>query len=165
MAFPTNIYNLSLPRFVTLLLPINLRKTKMLSWLFALITPYKELLTWFKIFRQESSYKIVHTPQVYSMENVLNDAFDPQLRRIYIQDGLYKSAVYFYEPAESKPVHFFEITPEVYFYEPEELLKLDVDFVVVLPSGMLLTEAETFRIKSLIDYYRLPDKTYNLRYE
>jgi hypothetical protein len=164
MAFPTNIYNLSLPRLVTLMLPISLRKQKMVSWLFTLIAPYKELLSWFKIFRKDSSYKILHTPQVYSMENVLNDAFDVQLRRIYIADGLYKSAVYFYEPDEDKPIHFFEITPAVYFYEPEELQKLDVDFVVVLPLAMPLSESDMIRLKSLIDFYRLPDKTYTIRY-
>jgi hypothetical protein len=164
MSFPTNIYNVSLPRFVTLLLPLSLRKTAMVSWLFALITPYKELLAWFKIFRRDSSYKILHTPQVYSMENVLNDGFDPSLRRIYIVDGLYKSAVYFYEPDENSPVHFFEINPQVYFYEPEELEKLDVDFVVVLPLGMNLPASEMIRLKSLVDFYRLPDKTYTVRY-
>lgn len=164
MAFPTNIYNVSLPRLVVHLLPIPLRKQGMASWLFTLTAPYKELLAWFKIFRRDSSYKILHTPQVYSMENVLNDAFDRQLRRIYIVDGLYKSAVYFYEPEENKLVHFFEIAPPVYFYEPEELEKLDVDFVVVLPQGMQLSEAETIRLKSLVDFYRLPDKTYTIRY-
>jgi len=165
MSFPTNIYNLSLARLVVLLLPLALRKQQTVSWLFALITPYKDLNTLFKIFRKDSLYKIQHTPQVYSMENVLNDAFDPQLRRIYITDGLYKSAVYFYEPDENKPVHFFEIEPPVYFYEADELNHLDVDFVVVLPSEMSLTEAEIFRLKSLVDYYRLPDKTYTIRYE
>ena len=164
MAFPTNIYNISLPRFVTLTIQILLRKPKMLSWFFSLTAPYKELLTWFKIFRNDSSYKILHTPQVYSMENVLNDKFDPSLRRIYIVDGLYKSAVYFYEPEENKPVHFFEIDPPVYFYEPGELEHLDVDFVVVLPLGMNLTDAEMIRLKALIDFYRLPDKTYTIRY-
>lgn len=164
MSFPTNIYNLSLSRLVVHFLPKELRGLDTSSWLFSLIKPYKELNAWFKIFRRDSSYKILHTPQVYSMENVLNDSFDPQLSRIYITDGLYKSAVYFYEPDENKPVHFFEIEPEVYFYEADELNHLDVDFVVVLPLGMNLSEAETFRIKSLIDYYRLPDKTYTIRY-
>ena len=164
MAFPTNIYNISLPRFVTLLIPLHLRKIELVSWLFALIAPYKELSAWFKIFRRDTSYTILHTPQVYSMENVLNDAFDPNERRIYIQDGLYKSAVYFYEPEENKPVHFFEIEPAVHFYEPEELEKLDVDFVVVLPMGMNLPEAELIRLNSLVDFYRLPDKTYTVRY-
>ncbi len=164
MAFPTNIYNFSLARLVVLLIPLVLRKQQTISWLLALITPYKELNTWFKIYRNNSSYKILHTPQVYSMENVLNDAFDTDLRRIYIVDGLYKSAVYFYEPNENKPIHFFEIEPAVYFYEPGELEHLDVDFVVVLPLGMNLTNAEMIRLKALIDFYRLPDKTYTIRY-
>lgn len=164
MSFPTNIYNISLSRLVVLLIPLIERKKQTVSWLFALITPYKELNTWFKIFRRDSLYKINHTPQIYSMENVLNDSFDADLRRIYITDGLYKSAVYFYEPEETNPVHFFEIDPSVYFYEPGELEHLDVDFVVVLPLGMNLTNAETLRLKSLIDYYRLPDKTYTIRY-
>lgn len=164
MAFPTNIYNISLPRLVLLLLPLPYRKQSWVSWLLALIAPFKELNVLFKIFRKDSSYKILHTPQVYSMENVLNDAFDPTLRRIYIVDGIYKAPVYFYEPDENKPVHFFEIEPAVYFYEPGELEHLDVDFVVVLPLGMNLTDSEMIRLKALIDYYRLPDKTYTIRY-
>lgn len=167
MAFPTNIFNWSLPRLVVNFLVIEERKIKTVQWLFALIAPYKEMNSLFKIFRRAALYKIEHTPQVYSMENVLNDTFDSILNRIYITDGLYKSAVYFYEPDENKPVHFYEPAENnaVYFYEPDELQKLDVDFVVVLPNDMSLSDAEMIRLKSLVDYYRLPDKTYTIRYE
>ena len=74
-------------------------------------------------------------------------------------------AVRFYQPEETKPVHFYEEEPPVYFYEPGELENLDVDFVVVIPLALSLSEASIIRLRSLIDFYRLPDKTYTLRYE
>ena len=93
----------------------------------------------------------------------LNDAFDVQLRRIIISDGAYRDGVYFYNPEEQKPVHFYdpdENSP-VHFFDGSELFSLDTDFVVLIPFQ--LTEAQEIRMRSLIDFYRLPDKTYNLQ--
>lgn len=160
-----NFYNTDLNKLVALTLPVLLRKLGTVNWLLALIQPFKDLHKQFMVYRYSALYKIQHTPQVYSMENVFNDAFDAALKRIFIRDGVYISPVYFYEPAEVKPVHFFEDIPGVNFFEPEELLNSEVDFEVVLPIDINLSESELTLLNSLIIFYKLPDKTYKISYE
>lgn len=159
----SKIYDLHLNQLIVHFLPTGLRRTKMISWLRCLIKPMVNIHTQFINYRRDTNYKIDHTPQVFSMENVLNDAFDVQLRRIIISDGAYRDGVYFYNPEEQKPVHFYdpdENSP-VHFFDGSELFSLDTDFVVLVPFQ--LTEAQEIRMRSLIDFYRLPDKTYNLQ--
>lgn len=159
----SNVYRIDFDKLVVQLLPILLRKATHVVWLRALITPWVALHKSFMAKRAAWRYQLTHTPQVFSLENVLNDTFDPEQRRIYIVDGDYIDAIRFYEPADSRPVHFYEATPEVRFYEPSAFDVLDVDFVVHIPLS--LSAAEELRFRALLDFYKLPDKTYTLKYE
>lgn len=159
------LFTLNINAFATSLLPNRLRKSKMVTWVIVFLTPFKNLYNGFLVYRRSAKYKIEHTAEVFSMENVLNDSFDVSLRRIYIEDGIYINPAYFYEPEEDKPVRFYEEDPAVRFYEEQELENLDVDFVVVLPSEITLSAAYLIRLRSLIDFYKPRDKTYTLRYE
>lgn len=162
-----NIFNIDWKKFIILMLPIGLRKPKRLYWLFSLIVPFRDIYNSFLQYRDKAIYKITHTPQVYSIENVLNDAFDNQERRIFIRDGIYRFPVYFYDRADDKPVRFYDRADDqpVYFYDRATLENIDVDFVVVLPLGLTLIASELIRLQSLIDFYKLPDKTYTITYE
>lgn len=171
------IYTADFKAFGVNLLPLELRKPKMASWIICMLKPVVNLHTQFINYRRKTVYKIDHTSQVFSLEKVLNDAFDQSERRIYIVDGVYRSALYFYNPDENEPVHFYsqEEDEAQYFYNPEELQNLDVDFVVVLPQSFARNQArraraneinpQELRIRALVDFYRLPDKTYELNYE
>ncbi|MEH6405777.1 MAG: hypothetical protein V7767_00705 [Leeuwenhoekiella sp.] len=101
------------------------------------------------------------------MENVLNDSYDFIARRIYITDGLYRSPLYLNRRIEDKPVTIYrrEENKPLTLYRRSELKLFDVDFVVVIPASLNLQEPEILRMKALIDFYRLPDKTYTLTYE
>lgn len=158
----SKVYDIRLNDLVIHSLPINLRQSKMIAWLRCLVKPVVNLHTQFITFRRNSLYKIEHTPQVFALENVLNDAFDVQLRRIRIGDGAYRDGVWFYNPEEQKPVFFYDPTENapVHFYDGGQLQSLDVDFVVSVPFE--LRESQIIRMKSLIDFYRLPDKTYRI---
>lgn len=159
------VYTLDFKRFSIHMLPMDLRKPKMVAWVNSLLKPVANLHTKFINDRRKTVYKIDHTSQVFSLEKVLNDAFDQQERRIYIVDGVYRSALYFYNPEENAPIHFYnpEENKNQYFYNPEELQNLDVDFVVVLPKSF--DTGKELRIRALVDFYRLPDKTYEFIYE
>ncbi|MDB0600055.1 hypothetical protein PL373_09660 [Tenacibaculum maritimum] len=63
-----------------------------------------------------------------------------------------------YTHEEDKPVYL----GTKYIYTREELKFKDVDFVVILPSSMLLSKEEVIRMKSLINYYKLASKTYRI---
>ena len=158
----SKVYNFSINDLVVHFLPVNYRKAKHIAWLRSLVKPLVNLHTQFINYRRNALYKIEHTPQVFSLENVLNDAFDVQLRRIRIGDGAYRDGVYFYNPEEQKPVYFYDPAENapVHFFDGAELFSLDTDFVVSVPFE--LNEAQEIRMRSLIDFYRLPDKTYKI---
>lgn len=162
-----NFFNINISQLVVHWLPVDLRKSWAVHWLQCLAKPFKDIYASFFLFRTNTNYKLDHNMQVYSMVNVFNDKFDNALRRIRIVDGIYKSPVYFYEPEENNPVHFYEAEENnpVIFYEPNELELLDVDFIIMLPLGLNLTDAEMIRLRAECDFYRSPDKTYEIRYE
>ncbi|TLP81341.1 hypothetical protein [Maribacter sp. ACAM166] len=161
-----SIYNIDFQRLVATLLPIRRRTILMVQWLIALVEPINQLHTQFLRYRQATNYKLDHTAQVFSLEDVLNDAFDVSARRIYIEDGIYIFPVWFYDRADNKPVRFYNRAADdkVRFYDHKALGKLDVDFTVVLPNGLNISDAAMLRLKALVDFYRLPDKTYTVTY-
>lgn len=161
-----NIYNININQFTVQGLPMKRRTTVPVQWLMCLVSPLIELHTKFMQYRDRTNYKLDHTAQVFSLEDVLNDAFDVVLRRIYIADGEYTLPVWFYDRADDKPVFFYDRPDDapVLFYDRKSLEKLDVDFTVILPTGLNLPEAEMIRLRALVDFYRLPDKTYTVTY-
>ena len=161
----SKIYTTNFNRLVIHLLPLKERKPIYIAWLRSLVKPIALLHQQFVNYRRDALYKIEHTPQVFSLEEILNDSFDVQLRRIYISDGAYRDGVYFYNPDENKPIPFYnpEENAPVHFYDGAELFSLDVDFVVIVPFE--LTDSQEIRMSSLIDFYRLPDKTYKIEIE
>lgn len=162
-----SIFNIDLNREVANVLVVPWRKAKWVQWLMCLIHPVNLLLTTFLRYRTATNYKLDHTAQVFSMEDVLNDAFDATQRRIYISDGIYTFPVWFYDRNDDKPVYFFNRATDgpVRFYNRASLAQLDEDFTVVIPAALGLPEAEIIRLRALVDLYRLPDKTYTLSYE
>lgn len=166
-----NFYILDWNRLVGILLPTSLRGAKMISWLNALFSPVKTLHSQFLIFKSETIYKIEHTPQVYSIEKVLNDEFDPDLKRIFIEDGEYFEQLYVFSPQEQQPIYVFEQSENqpVYVYAQNDPEATSVDFNVVLPltfqNAFAVDTNERNKLEALINFYRLPDKTYKIIFE
>lgn len=162
-----SIYIVDHLQLVAELIPIRRRTPKMIHWLLCLVSPVVTLYEKFMQYRDITNYKLDHTAQVFSLENVLNDAFDRVARRIYIEDGVYTFPVWFYDRVAVKPVYFFNKDEDqpVRFYDRKSLEKIDVDFTVVLPTDLLLSNPEHIRLKALVDFYRLPDKTYTVKNE
>lgn len=160
-----NIFNIDLNRFCASLLPIQKRKPKIIQWLLCLIYPITQIYNDFMRFRDATNYRIGHTSQVFSVEDVLNDSFDNESRRIYIIDGDYTFPVFFYDRSDDKPVRIYDRSDDqpVLFYDRTD--KLDVDFKVILPIDMNLPDAETIRLRALIEQYTAPDKTYTIEIE
>lgn len=161
------VYNYKVDNLISLLLPTFLRKIKTYSWLKALATPYIGLKSNFEKYRSDTLYKIDHTPQVFSIENLLNDFFDPVGRRIYITDGLSYDPTRLYNIDEQKPVYLYDIEENkpVYLFDIDDIEKLDVDFIVNLPNSLNITGSQLVKFNSLVDFYSLPDKTYSINYE
>ena len=150
-------YSVDWNRLVVLLLPTSLRKAKLVAFVQALIAPIIQVHYSWLLKRNEDLYKMQHTGQVCSLRKVLNDQLDVSLRRIYINDGNAFPRKYIYTRAENKPVFI----GKTFIYQNDEYTNTGVDFTVFVPSEIINTEV--FKLKALIEFYKLAGKRYKLQ--
>lgn len=151
-----SIYNYDIKTWICHSLPTFLRKPKMRSWLEALSAPWQGLQTAFKEYRAESLSKITHTAQVALLRKALNDRFDPVQRRITIGDASGRMRPYFYSENANRPV----VLGKAYLYGGI-YSGGSYDFIVSAPfpiDGNMQNAVRAF-----IDFYKLPEKTYQLK--
>lgn len=80
-------YNVNMKRLALLALPTWLRRPLVGALIYAGISPLGRLLQELRAFRSATGYRLEHNGQVCKLRGVLNDEFDPELRRIRIEDG------------------------------------------------------------------------------
>lgn len=154
-----------------LLTPPFLRKAKHVGWIYSLLKPMEEFSVIFKIFREQSIYRVTHNGQVYSLENVLNDSYDNEQRRIYIADSVDIDASYVFPEADDKPVIInSETSDEILYIYSEQLVRAaEFDFIVNIPSELRPSSASDesnliIQISGLIDTYKLASKRYEIKW-
>lgn len=168
----SNVYNINWATLGWNFLPVALRRPLLFGFVRSLLRPVELLHGEFLTFRTESLYKVRHNSQIVYMEAVLNDAFDPELRRIRIANAVFKTPVYFYEPEENREVWFYEPADNnpVYFNEQNEFAGDGVDFSVLVPPALQPgTEpaelAMLTKMRGLVDNYKLYSKNYNILWQ
>lgn len=142
-------YNIDYKRLVVLLLPSFLRRPMLVSYLHVLVTPVGNLYQKWIGFRAENLYKIEHTGQVYSLENVLNDAFSKQDRLIYLTGSSFVKQRYLYSKLEEKPIFLNE---KMYLYQKTAYQDNGYDFFVFVPK--LILKAFPYQLKTFVDFYK-----------
>ena len=80
------IYDVNIKRLALLVLPTWLRKPLCGALIYAGVSPLGRLLQQLRAYRQETSYRLEHNGQVCKLRGLLNDMFDPELRRIRIEE-------------------------------------------------------------------------------
>lgn len=150
-------YEVDYKRLAILLLPPFLRKPRNVAYVQALLSPIDEVHYGWKQKRQRDWYKIQHNGQVCKLRKVLNDAFDPSERRIYITDGNSFPRKYIYTRAENKPVFLGKL----FIYRHAEYEGTGSDFIVFAPPDIIA--AQTNEMKALIEFYKLASKRYQIR--
>lgn len=165
------VYEINWSKFISDLLPIDLRKPLLKGFLNAVLKPIKTAHADFLAYRLNALYRVQHNSQIVSMEAVLNDEFDNSFRRIRIQNVKFRDALFFYEPEENKEVFFYDpvdMMPK-YFYNEDDFQGNGVDFVVCVPPILRpLNAQEEFafltKMRGLIDYYKLYAKNYDIQW-
>ena len=147
------MYNLN--KLLVLLIPTFLRKPKLIAWLRTLATPLHKLLYDFQQARQADLYNLAHNSQVCYLRKALNDEFDPQLRRIKIEDGRQNQRLYIYPRSANRPLYI----GKVFLYQRGAYIDGGVDFVVVLPQGM---EYDRYKLEALVNFYKLAGKRWTI---
>jgi len=150
------MYNFNIDKLLVLLTPTFLRKRKLVAWLRTLAMPLNKLLDDFKVHRERDLYNLTHNSQVCYLRKALNDEFDPQLRRIKIEDGTRNIRRYIYQRNVNRPLYL----GRMFLYLRGNYIDGGVDFVVVLPRGL---EYDKYKLEALVNFYKLAGKRWTIR--
>lgn len=152
------MYNLDYNKLNEQVTPSFLRKDRLTGLLQSINFPVKQLFEIFKRFREAKIYELKHTGQVFSIENVLNDRFDPIERRIYITDGLTKDRTYIYTRDENKPVFLGNI----FLYNRGDYADTGVDYIVWVPNAIVISLEEMYELRASVNKYKIDPKRFKV---
>jgi hypothetical protein len=149
--------NINFKRLLILLIPTFLRKEVLKCYLNAISIVFQHNKNELDIFFKELNYHIRVTPQVFSLQKMLNDKFDPILRRILIDVPEAKPTFYFYDN-ENVSMRYFSNSE--FFYRKTGF---DYDFYVFVPLELADIDTENMIIE-LLNRYKLISKTFKIIY-
>jgi hypothetical protein len=151
------MFSIDFNKLITWALPFLRRQSVYFMWMQALcygvVSLYNELL----VNQAANLYNLAHDSRVFSMQAVLNDQFDDADRRIYISDGLNKQRIYLYTREEAQPVY---LNPVIYIYSDTDYADTGVDFIVWVPTAVVVTAQNMVLLNSLVTQYKLASKRY-----
>lgn len=161
------VYKVNIKRLALLTLPTWLRKPLVGALIYAGVTPLARLLQDLRSYRATTSYRLSHNGQVCKLRAVLNDEFDPELRRITIEDKqseATKEADVIYQ----RDVGRWIILPKrsngsVITHRRGFIGTSGYDFWVNVPSE-LKNEQTTIRMEAIINTYKLASKRFTIKY-
>lgn len=162
-----NVYTISWPRLCDNSLLVSLRKPLIRLLAKSLTIPVLILYNEFMAFRSQNLYRIKHNSQISYMEGMLNDIFDPNLRRIRIANTVFRDSLFLYEPEEARDVFLFEPEDNSWLYNEEDFAGEGFDFIVYVPEALRpqFENAETALLTKMgaeIEYYKLYSKNYKI---
>lgn len=151
-------FDIDFSKLILWLLPHFLRRRRLFSFIGCLCFPVIKLYDEFILFRSETIYKLDHTGQVFSLENVLNDRFDTVSRRIFITDAYTKQRKYIYARVEVKP----KFLGFIYLHNRADYADTGVDFIVWIPGSVYVSEEDMYEVRALLNFYKLAGKRYKI---
>lgn len=151
------------------LVPALIRGERFEAWIGALLQPVQTLNDGFVDAAATIRYFLRFDGRVIYLEHLLNDLFDNNLRRIYIDDPDTVQIItpYVFNKVEQQPplTIFNKIEGEddtVFLYTKYELGLPTDDFVVHVPTGIFDPTVET-QMSFYIDKYRIAGKRYSFQ--
>ena len=139
-----------------LILPIRLRKANLLlAILNSVGSVLNSLFVKYKSWLQVKHYEISITPQVCSIERMLNDEYDREHIRKYLSEPSRLTTNFFYRETDNKDWYLVNgkyITDDTRFNYP-------YDFIINIPLDIII---EKERLTALVNKYKLLGKTYRI---
>lgn len=163
-----NIFNVHIKRLALLTLPTWLRRPLCAALIYAGVTPLGRALNDLRSFRSATSYRLGHNGQVCRLRGVLNDEFDPKLRRITVDDGESVGRVSAREVWMREEGRWLMVPDRA-----EGSLRLHrrgfgmtggYDFWVSVPADLRDERTET-RLRAMVNMYKLASKRYAVIYK
>jgi hypothetical protein len=158
-------YRVDFDYLATLLLPALLRKPKLRAWLGALLAPLRQRYLTFLLYAEATRIELGYSSVSIVLEGALNDQFDPDLRRIRIDNSDTELLPLYFnflsEQQPEKPILFAaECPPWTYAYSYVEF-STQTDFTVRVPS-LLRTAQRTDQLNARIRRFKLATRHYRL---
>lgn len=159
-------YDVKFKRLALLLLPTFLRRPLIAAVAYASVIPVQYLYLRFIRWKQDTDYRLNNNGQVCYLRAVLNDMFDPGLRRITISDTV--------DNIGFITVHHRDENLEKLLPRRESGRVLIVnrrgfsgvsayDFWVNVPLA-LYGEVDTDRIRAVVNQYKLASKRFSITF-
>lgn len=160
------MFNIVWNKLIQLLLPIQLRQTKIISYLRSAFGGIIQIYNDFLNYRDYANYLLYFNGQTIYLEHLLNDQFDNVLRRIYIYNIPPAIIIYIYLKLENKPKYIYQkienapINKQIYLKNTSEYTS-QLDFIVKVPVGLTF---DIHIMKSWIERYKIAGKNYDIQY-
>lgn len=152
-------YNVNVRKLAEQIVPTFLRGKVLVAYVKSLVKPLDDVHYWFIQMRKDNLYIMAHNGQKVYLRAALNDKFDPELRRIEIDDGNLYDPTYIYTDAEIDANPYLARYLDLILYQDQDLGDTAVDFYVRVPTDIAYNEYE---MKYLIDFYKLASKRYKI---
>jgi hypothetical protein len=146
-------------KLIAFLLPTFLRKSKQIAWLKVLTKPVVNLYDKFLEFRIQQLFKTLFTSQIIYLEHLLNDVFDKDLRRIYIDNDADKLGLFIYD-SEADTFMITDDEATTIMLGSDESYNQEFDFTVMVPEGLVFDEN---RMRAWINLYRFAGIKYQIK--
>ncbi|MBD5251393.1 MAG: hypothetical protein HDS56_09505 [Barnesiella sp.] len=161
-------FNVNIKRLALLVLPTWLRRPLVGALIYAGVIPLGRLAQELRKYRNSIRYRLSHNGQVCKLRGVLNDEFDPELRRITVEDRdsstmIEASIIYRREEAR------WAMVPRrgfgtVLIHREGFSGTSGYDFWINVPEELRSAGIET-RMRAIINTYKLASKRYTINYK
>lgn len=151
------LFNIDLWKQVKFQVPFFLRREKHLLLLKAFYSAFETVLNAIISYRVQTAYELSFTGSKIYMEHWLNDRFDEQLRRIYIQNTGFINPGYRYNKDENRDRWIYnkdENETVSYMYNRSEIINQPL-FIVYVPMDIELTQRMRLRIRKEVDRFNI----------
>lgn len=157
-------FSIDFRKLVTDMLPPNHRKSKIIDWVYVLISPIKFLHSLFTEFVDKIRFDLRFNAQVINLEFLLNAKFNGGLNTIYILDANNIPPIYIWTRGENHPLYFrtraeFQNSRDNFIRRRSEY-NINVDFIIMVPSSLNFSKSE---MVALINKYNTAGKRYTIK--
>lgn len=162
------IFNVNIKRLALLTLPSWLRRPLAGALIYAGVTPLGHQLQELRAYRSATRYRLSHNGQVCKLRGALNDEFDPELRRIEIED-LESMESREASTAWQRETGRWVMIPQrgsgaAIIHREGFSGTSGYDFWVSVPDELRDVETET-RLRAIVNMYKLASKRYAINYK
>ena len=156
-----NLYNIDLNKLAWLI-PYALRRQHQVDWVISLLKPAIDEHAAFRLYRTAKRYELSITPQVFSLQKLLNDKYDNTLRRIRIDDPVWQQPLYLYQDAELKDEYLYQESENkpLTLWTEAEAGAAPVTGVILIPAAVPFDETE---LRAYFDKFKLFGINYKIQ--